>query len=833
MKPLKQGLSLSIAALMLASTFSTYGVSLEAHSVRIAPQATYAQALDEEKPVESKQYDYDILTIGATPNERNLTWYSVAKDGGYAQIAEVNDAHDFGSAPKLPATALTALNKEGYTANKVTFTGLKADTTYMYRFGNGDGPVSEVKTFATGSDGAFSFFLAGDPQIGAGQLESDREGWGHTLDILNDLDPQASFLLSAGDQVNSNSNEAQYDAYINRDGFDGMTLAPVIGNHDSGNFAYSEHFAVPNGQAEGQTEAGSNYYYVYNNTLFIALNTNSHEFAEHENTIKTAIAATQDQDIKWRVVTFHQPPYTVASHAFDDYVESFRATLVPMLEKYDVDLVLNGHDHVYTRTHVMKNDEPQVAWENNEVGKAPTEFVNPDGIIYVTTNSASGSKHYNIQNRDFEYAAVKNQEHVPNITDVSVTDQAITVTTYRTTDQSVVDSFTIYKDAAVTDNVTVNFDANGGQGTMNSLSVNKGEDYTIPENTFIAPEGMVFAGFTVGDTLYQPGDIVRPSEDMNFIAQWVEEDAQAVTLTFDANGGAGEPTPVEVAKGSDYTLPDNGLISPVGQVFSGYEINSRVYQPGDVITVTTSMTIKALWKDAETDPVTPLPEVHDNEHHDHEHHGGGLLFWNLQPPAEDTTVDDTAKAILAKKDELESRVKKAADIDGHWAKDAIDYVLTHGIMELVGDNFLPDTKTTRETVVVALGHLQKIDTAAYTGTDFTDVVEGSGAAPYIKWAVDNGIIDGYEDHTFCGDQAITREEIAKILNAYVEKFAVKTDTVPAVTFDDQDTISDWARDDVKAATEKGLLKGRDNGTFDPRANLTRAEVAQSIVNIEN
>ena len=65
----------------------------------------------------------------------------------------------------------------------------------------------------------------------------------------------------------------------------------------------------------------------------------------------------------------------------------------------------------------------------------------------MTANSASGSKYYEIQNMQFPYAAVKNQEHTPNISRVDVTDNSFTITTYRTSDMSVVDTFTINRTA--------------------------------------------------------------------------------------------------------------------------------------------------------------------------------------------------------------------------------------------------------------------------------------------------------------------------------------------------------------------------------------------------
>ena len=79
--------------------------------------------------------------------------------------------------------------------------------------------------------------------------------------------------------MDTGKDEEQYDAYINREGFNGLTLAPIIGNHDERGNAHEEHFKVSNVQDEGKSNAGSNYYYVYNNTLFICLNSNNKDLS--------------------------------------------------------------------------------------------------------------------------------------------------------------------------------------------------------------------------------------------------------------------------------------------------------------------------------------------------------------------------------------------------------------------------------------------------------------------------------------------------------------------------------------------------------------------------
>jgi len=90
--------------------------------------------------------------------------------------------------------------------------------------------------------------------------------------------------------------------------------------------------------------------------------------------------------------------------------------------------VLNGHDHVYVRTKPMKLWLPSAS-----------------GVTYLTMNSGSGSKFYELSGRDFYYAQVKLQPNAPMLTKVDVTPGALALTTCRTDTMEVLDTYTISK----------------------------------------------------------------------------------------------------------------------------------------------------------------------------------------------------------------------------------------------------------------------------------------------------------------------------------------------------------------------------------------------------
>lgn len=438
---------------------------------------------------EESQIRFPILTIGKDQSERNFTWYSKSKEQGYLEIVEANDQKDFSNATKIKAVtsddnttfdineksndkvkiekekvsqALKDLYELKEMSNsQVNIKNLKPNTKYMYRVYNGNGKKSEIFEFKTQPKGDFTFVLAGDPQIGAGKFYADRDKWEKALGTIKKQVPQMSFLYSLGDQVNeyTSKSELEYSGYIERENAKGITFATLIGNHDSQANSYSQHFALPNLQAEGKTEAGSNYYFVYNNTLFIQLNSNNMNTAEHKATIEKAIEMTKNQNIKWKVVGFHHAIYSAATHANDDDIIKRRAEYPALMKQYGIDLIVAGHDHVYTRSRMMDGgmaiqSERNFTDKSKEEGKVPSKYVNPKGQLYLTANSASGSKHYDLVEFK-DYMAVRDQHYKPNFTEVKVTDKSIVATTYETDSLKVVDQVEIEKSTADTTNENV------------------------------------------------------------------------------------------------------------------------------------------------------------------------------------------------------------------------------------------------------------------------------------------------------------------------------------------------------------------------------------------
>ena len=132
---------------------------------------------------------------------------------------------------------------------------------------------------------------------------------------------------------------------------------------------------------------------------------------------------------------------------------------------------------------------------------------------------------------------------------------------------------------------TVNFIANGGSGSMNSVNVTKGSQYTLPACTFTAPVGKVFNGWDKGAV----GSKITVNANTTLTAQWKTIEC---TVSFAANGGSGTMNAVKVNYGSSYSLPACTFTAPTGKTFNGWDKGAA----GTSITVTSNITLKAQWK---------------------------------------------------------------------------------------------------------------------------------------------------------------------------------------------------------------------------------------------
>ncbi len=152
---------------------------------------------------------------------------------------------------------------------------------------------------------------------------------------------------------------------------------------------------------------------------------------------------------------------------------------------------------------------------------------------------------------------------------------------------------------------TVNFDANGGAGAMDPVTVNADAEYTAPECAFTAPDGQEFDCWTNADgtETYPAGtSLGLLAGDTTLYAKWKDVEPAPVThftVSFDANGGTGEMAPADVDADAEYTVPASTFTAPSGKVFDSWNTaadgTGTKYMPQDAPAIHENMTLFAQW----------------------------------------------------------------------------------------------------------------------------------------------------------------------------------------------------------------------------------------------
>ena len=411
---------------------------------------------------EGESYDSSriILTPGKTAKDLGFAWYSQKKGEPAVKIGkkeDLSDAQEF----KGTATEINRSNqKNTYKAsNKVTVEGLfEENTTYYYSYTDDvkNPNWSEVQSYTTKKTTNFQTILVGDPQIGAsgsqGQgtaddinIAVDTFNWNKTLEQAKITAPNASFILSAGDQIDYAGTDSSDGKNVRESEYAGFTypallrmlpLATTIGNHESKGTDYKYHYNNPNSEdGLGSTNSGSDYYFSYGNVLFISLNSNNRNTVEHRELLKKAVES--NPDAKWKVVMFHIDIYGSGQPHSDTDGANLRALFAPLMDEFGIDMCLTGHDHSYARSYLMA-DGTAIQYDDSVA-------INPEGTLYIAAGSASGSKFYKLATTKQYYIAERSNTQIPTFSTIDFSDESIVIKTYDYNGNKYADDYTLYK----------------------------------------------------------------------------------------------------------------------------------------------------------------------------------------------------------------------------------------------------------------------------------------------------------------------------------------------------------------------------------------------------
>lgn len=260
--------------------------------------------------------------------------------------------------------------------HEVLLTGLKPNTQYYYRAGDPEGGWSGIYSFRTAPARVqdFVFTAFGDHGVTRASMEN----------LNNIIRIRPAFHLLLGDISYANGRQPIWDIYLKMVEPLTRTIPYMLtlGNHENeridgeriGYVATLTRFAMP--------EKESYYAFDYCGSRFIAFNSDDYRNPEQlqwlEETLKSARA---DKSVRWIVVFHHHPPY--GSVRGRENNAGLIQVVTPLYDKYQVDLVLNGHDHVYERIYALR--------DSKIVNSSLTEYRKGEGTVYVTCGGGGQS----------------------------------------------------------------------------------------------------------------------------------------------------------------------------------------------------------------------------------------------------------------------------------------------------------------------------------------------------------------------------------------------------------------------------------------------------------
>lgn len=279
----------------------------------------------------------------------------------------------------------------------IKLTGLKPNTKYYYRVGDASrGWWSDVGVIETADNSnVFTFLHMSDSQ---GGIERQYNKWADTVNTAYKKFPNAKFIMHSGDQVDSGTNFRQWNWLFNTASNNLLSkpLMPTVGNHEKKGSALSNYFELSNVPSQ-DSETGLYYSYDYNNAHFIVLNTND---LNKDGTLSDGQLAwlkedAQNSDKTWKILSLHKAVYSNGSHYDDKDVKGLRKQLSTLMPELGIDLVLQGHDHVYLRTDVLNNNKVVTTPKEKTYygGQEYSTKIKPQGTIY-TIDGCSGVKYY-------------------------------------------------------------------------------------------------------------------------------------------------------------------------------------------------------------------------------------------------------------------------------------------------------------------------------------------------------------------------------------------------------------------------------------------------------
>lgn len=390
-------ITLSIAmamAITMSSGVIEAGASKLTESNKVAVESieneAYAIAVSEEEYSTPKQVN---VHMGDDPSTQvNITYTTINSDLETKVVL-----NKVGDSEKITVTGENSIGNANKYFHKISVSNLEPGTQYEYTVGNGEDTFSgKFKTApAAGSKETIKFAYIADTQV---SNATNAKALGATLNEVSKIDG-LDFVYLAGDTTDTSTNETQWELLFNNSGafpnggqdmFGNNLVSVVQGNHN--NNTLTRHINAP-------AESGNIVYsYDYGPVTFIMLNLEAARYdadarLQQKEYLEQVVNEAKERG-QWTFVGFHKSIYTGASHITDSDIIEARKYWAPVFTDLDVDVVMQGHDHVYSRGFVDENGYKAevTTYEDGSVE-------DPENVpLYMVGGHAGGLKWYSKKN---------------------------------------------------------------------------------------------------------------------------------------------------------------------------------------------------------------------------------------------------------------------------------------------------------------------------------------------------------------------------------------------------------------------------------------------------
>jgi len=303
----------------------------------------------------------------------SITWESNLSASAQVEYGTTNS---LGTQKYISAPSSKASAAEGGYIQSITLEGLEPNTKYFYKVSLDAGDkkriTSRILSFQTAptSEDNFLFGVLGDTEARPHVNNKIAKSlWGE----------RPNFVLHLGDLTDEGLQNAKWQ--WNFEYFAGMSqlfsrvpVFPTVGNGESDLYWFNKYHVLPE---------EAYYSFAYGNAEFFVLNSNQkEELAPNGKQWTWLQTQLQQSTAQWKFVTLHHAPYSVDE---DQFADSYRKTgplgdsdirkIIPLCEQYEVDMILFGGNHTYSRLGPIRD------------GKLD----NKKGIWYIQSGGAGGN----------------------------------------------------------------------------------------------------------------------------------------------------------------------------------------------------------------------------------------------------------------------------------------------------------------------------------------------------------------------------------------------------------------------------------------------------------